>query len=77
MPSPSSGPATQDGVRHMVAMVTTTGADTIAHCCTEKAIAAAIGTLRTALAKVAKPAPTRPAPLARREVTPIPKGGKR
>lgn len=80
-PSPPGAPATQEGVRHMIAMVTTTGADVIAHCATEAAIASAIATLRTALAKVAKPKAglhtTAPKPLARREVTPIPKGGKR
>lgn len=76
-PSPAGGPATADGVRHMIAMVTTTGADTIAHCCTDKAIAAAIGTLRTALAKASKPAAAPAQPLARKTVTPIPKGGKR
>lgn len=76
-PSPAGGPATADGVRHMIAMVTTTGADTIAHCCTDKAIAAAIGTLRTALAKASKPVAAPAQPLARKTVTPIPKTGRR
>lgn len=78
-PSPLGAPATQDGVRHMIAMVTTTGAEVIAHCVEDRAIASAIHTLQTALRKRSKPTarPATPKPLARREVTPIPKGGKR
>lgn len=76
-PSPTGGaPATADGVRHMIAMVTTTGATTIAHCAEARAIAAAIDTLTAAL-KLKRPAPSNGSaarPLARREVQPIPKG---
>lgn len=86
VPSPAGGaPATQDGVRTMIAMVETTGASTIAHCCTKNAILAAIKTLRTALIqkeggdRAAAQRAEQPTakPLERKTVTPIPKSGKR
>lgn len=82
-PAPPAPPAplgsTPDSVRNMVAMVTTVGADTIAHCCEDRAIATAIHTLQTALRKRPKraPLPTNKAAARSTDVTPIPKGGKR
>lgn len=69
----------------MVAMITTTGADVIAHCASKQAILDAVKTLRTALVTLeagdrgaaARSEHPRPAPLARRDVTPIPKSAKR